>query len=116
MSGIKQDRLPTVLGQRQQLVLELVKRQSVRLNAKAARASPRRAAAKGYHRPAPHGGEMDDTAPHHNTFVKGDINATPMPQEEAGDGLPNMRYRLRVICAAVLVSLATWTTAFLLLR
>jgi hypothetical protein len=116
MSGIKQDRLPAVLGQRQQLVLELVKRQSVRLNAKAARRHLVEQLLKVAIDQRLMAGEMDDTAPHHNTFVKGDINATPMPQEEAGDGLPNMRYRLRVICAAVLVSLAIWTTAFLLLR
>jgi hypothetical protein len=61
-------------------------------------------------------GEMDKTALHHKTFVKCDPIATPSSEEEAGDGLPNMRYRLRVICAVVLIGVAAWTAAFLLIR
>jgi hypothetical protein len=59
---------------------------------------------------------MDDLAPHHKTLVRPDLNAAPPPEDEAGDGLPDMRYRLRVICAAVLISSAIWTAAFLLIR
>jgi hypothetical protein len=38
------------------------------------------------------------------------------PQEEEGDGLPNMRRRLRTIIASLLVGLAAWAMAILLIR
>ena len=60
--------------------------------------------------------EMDDIAPHRKALVRPDLTAAPPPEEEAGDGLPNMRYRLRVIGAAVLIGSAVWTAAFLLIR
>jgi hypothetical protein len=60
--------------------------------------------------------EMDDGVPHHKTLVRPDLTAAPPPEEEAGDGLPNMRYRLRVICAAALIGSAVWTAVFLLIR
>jgi hypothetical protein len=59
---------------------------------------------------------MDDIALHYKTLVKPDLNAAPAAVEEAGDGLPNMRYRLRAICAAVLIGSAIWAAAFLLIR
>jgi hypothetical protein len=37
-------------------------------------------------------------------------------QEEEGDGLPNMRWRLRTIIASALVGLAAWAVAILLIR
>jgi hypothetical protein len=80
------------------------------------RASPRRTANRGRHRAMSGAEEMDDIAPHRKTCVRPDRNAAPPPEEEVGDGLPNMQYRLRVICAAVLIGSAVWTAAFLLIR
>jgi hypothetical protein len=36
--------------------------------------------------------------------------------EEAGDGLPNMRWRLRVILATMAASLAIWIVGISLIR
>ncbi len=38
-----------------------------------------------------------------------------VPPEEEGDGLPNMRWRLRVITAATLGSVAAWSALFFLI-
>ena len=49
----------------------------------------------------------------HTSVMKYDVDITS--QEEAGDGLPDLRRRLRVLCAALLVSLGVWMAAVLLI-
>jgi hypothetical protein len=39
-----------------------------------------------------------------------------VPPEDEGDGLPNMRWRLRAIIATSLAGLATWTAVISLIR
>jgi hypothetical protein len=43
-------------------------------------------------------------------------DADAIPPEEAGDGLPNMRWRLRAILATMVVSLTAWTAVISLIR
>jgi hypothetical protein len=50
----------------------------------------------------------------HDTSMEYEVDTTP--PEEAGDGLPNMRRRLRAICATILLGLLAWTAVVFLIR
>jgi hypothetical protein len=49
----------------------------------------------------------------HALFMSYEIDV--IPSEEEGDGLPNMRWRLRVISASVLGGLAAWIALLFLM-